>query len=57
MPLSISIVDGKLGKLVLTKARGFREINDREALCVSKVHGDRFNNQYSSIYELDTYGW
>ena len=34
----------------------FRDRKDREGLCVSKVHGDRVNNQYSSIYELNTYG-
>ena len=44
------------GKSVLAKARGYRETKDREALCVSKVHGDRVNNQYSGICEVDTYG-
>ena len=28
---------------------------DRETLCAGKVHGDRVNNQYSGIYELNTY--
>ena len=56
MHLSGPVVDGELGKWVLAKARGFREIKDREGLRVSKVHGDRINNQYSGIHELNTYG-
>ena len=44
------------GKWVLAKAREYRGTKDREALYVSKVHGGRVNNQYSDIYELNTYG-
>ena len=56
MHLSGPVVDEELGKWILAKARGFREIKDREGLCVSKVHGDRINNQCSGIHELNTYG-
>ena len=56
MHLSSPVDDGELGKLVLAKARGFRETKDREGLCISKVHGDRVNHYYSSVYELNTYG-
>ena len=35
--LSIPVVDGELGKLVLAKARGFCKTKDREGLCVRKV--------------------
>ena len=41
---------------VLSKATGYRETKNREGLCASKVHGDRVNNQYSGIYELNAYG-
>ena len=37
--LSIPVVDGELGKLVLAKARGYHETKDREELCANKVHG------------------
>ena len=56
MHLSSSVDDGELGKWVLAKARGYRETKEREGLCVSKVHGDRINNQYSGIYDLNSYG-
>ena len=55
MHLSGSVVDGELGKWVLAKARGFREIKYK-GLRVSKVHGARINNQCSGIHELNTYG-
>ena len=46
--LSIPVVDGELGKLVLAKARGYHETQYREGLCVSKaVPGDSINNQHS----------
>ena len=37
--LSIPVLDGELGKLVLAKATGYCETKDREGLCVRKVHG------------------
>ena len=43
--LSITVVDGELGKLVLAKARGFRETNKDRYYCGSVMHGDRINNQ------------
>ena len=56
MHLSSPVDDGELRKWVLAKARGYRETKDREELCVSKVHGDSVNSQYSGVYELTTYG-
>ena len=35
--LSVPVVDGEPGKLVLAKARGFRETIYREVLCVSSA--------------------
>ena len=44
------------GKWIPAKVRGCHKTKDREALCASKVHGDRVNNQYRGIYELNTSG-
>ena len=54
MHLSSPVDDGELGKWVLAKAREYRQTKDTEGLCVSKVHGNRINNQCSGIYELNT---
>ena len=49
--VSIPVVDGELGKLVLAKATGYCETKDRQGLCVTTVvPGDRINNQYCSVY-------
>ena len=37
--MSVPVVDGELGKLVLAKAKG--------SYCALIVHGDRVSNQYS----------
>ena len=39
-----------VGKQILAKARGYRVTKDRETLRISKVHGDRVNNQYIGVY-------
>ena len=41
MHLSSPVGDGELWQTVLAKATGYRVTNNRDALCVSKVHGDR----------------
>ena len=53
--LSITVVDGELGKLVLAKERGFRETKYREGLCVNCA---RRQDQQSvqNIHEINTYG-
>ena len=45
---------GVLAKVrgVLAKASGYRKTNDREALCASKVHGDRVNNCYRVVLRI-----
>ena len=47
--LSNSVDDGKLGKWVLAKATRYRETNDRDGSCVSKVCGGRESRQVLRI--------
>ena len=56
MHLSSPVDDGELWQLGTRESNGYRKTKDREALCVSIVYGDRVNNQYSGIYELNTCG-
>ena len=46
--VSIAVVDGELDKLVLAKARGFRETNE-EKYVAFVVHGGRINNQHNKF--------
>ena len=48
--VSITVVDGELSKLVLAKARGFRETNKAKYVALV-VHGDRIYNQYNIFME------
>ena len=52
MHLSIPVVDGELGKLMLAKAMWFRDKKDREGLCVLVKYimtGSTISTVYSRI--------
>ena len=55
--LLIPVVDGELGKLVLAKARGYHETNDRKGFWCWLSSVPRYDQQsVQYIHELNRYG-